>query len=200
MGKYGTGCTTYTGKVMGVRHTPEGKWCTSWGDNDQTMYLGVQGCPTYIHAHTHVYTHVYIGARGGPQVNPLAPTKDTQRLRKHVSLVLERMSRGMRLLAPGEAVGSGAPAVGGLRPLYRDHSLADVPHAVPIPPIGPGLTVVTEDGAMLLDGAGGMSSLDPALTPGGGFSGAFGVGSGGEYLQRETSSALSDVGGPEYDR
>lgn len=31
------------------------------------------------------------------QVAPLAPAKDTQRLRKHLSLVLERLAKGMRL-------------------------------------------------------------------------------------------------------
>ncbi|EFJ41408.1 Bardet-Biedl syndrome 9 [Volvox carteri f. nagariensis] len=80
------------------------------------------------------------------QVTPLAPVKDTQRLRKHISLVLERMARGMRLLAPGESVGIGTPTVGGQRPLYRDYSLADVPHAVPMgPPPVPGLAVVSEE-------------------------------------------------------
>ena len=34
----------------------------------------------------------------GTQVAPLAPAKDTQRLRKHVSLVLERLAKGMRLI------------------------------------------------------------------------------------------------------
>lgn len=47
-----------------------------------------------------------------PQVPPLAPAKDTTRLRKHVSLVLERLARGMRLVAPGEAGGVLAAAAG----------------------------------------------------------------------------------------
>jgi Bardet-Biedl syndrome 9 protein len=38
-------------------------------------------------------------------VPPLAAAKDTQRLRKHLSLVLERLAKGMRLSAPA------APAI-----------------------------------------------------------------------------------------
>ncbi len=48
-----------------------------------------------------------------PQVPPLAAAKDTTRLRKHVSLVLERLARGMRLVAPGEAGGVLAAAAAG---------------------------------------------------------------------------------------
>ncbi|GLC42379.1 Protein PTHB1 [Pleodorina starrii] len=128
------------------------------------------------------------------QVTPLAPAKDTQRLRKHVSLVLERMARGMRLLAPGEVVGTGAPALGGARPLYRDYSLADVPHAVPVAPAVPGLAVVSEeDGAVMLGGGGGgggPDGHDMMASPGGSGFGAMSPGPGGSGF-----GAMSPGGG-----
>ncbi|GIM12857.1 hypothetical protein Vretimale_16089, partial [Volvox reticuliferus] len=121
------------------------------------------------------------------QVTPLSAAKDTQRLRKHISLVLERMARGMRLLGPGEVVGSGNTAVGGQRPLYRDYSLADVPHAVPVAPAVPGMTVVSEedgDGTATAAAPPPLRSPGPMLSPGSsGFDGGFGAMSpgGGEY-------------------
>ncbi|GLI70845.1 hypothetical protein VaNZ11_015856, partial [Volvox africanus] len=120
------------------------------------------------------------------QVTPLTAAKDTQRLRKHISLVLERMARGMKLLSPGEVVGSGNTALGGQRPLYRDYSLADVPHAVPVAPAVPGLTVVSEEdgiGDSTNSAAATGRSPGPVLSPGssgwadGGF-GAMSPGSG----------------------
>lgn len=41
------------------------------------------------------------------QVAPLVPAKNIERLNKHLSLVLERLAKGMRLVAPGEP---GAPS------------------------------------------------------------------------------------------
>ncbi|KXZ41737.1 BBS9 protein [Gonium pectorale] len=75
-------------------------------------------------------------------ITPLAPCKDTQRLRKHVSLVLERLARGMRLMTQAEVAAavtaaaappppppaspapppSGLPAGPSGRPLYREQS------------------------------------------------------------------------------
>lgn len=63
-------------------------------------------------------------------VPPLAAAKDTQRLKKHMSLVLERLAKGMRL---GEGAGAGvaaaaAAAAGG--------ASGGVPAAVDVGPMG----------------------------------------------------------------
>ncbi|GFR41608.1 hypothetical protein Agub_g2332 [Astrephomene gubernaculifera] len=124
------------------------------------------------------------------QVTPLAPAKDTQRLRKHVSLVLERMARGMRLASPQEAAaahpaaaaaaaagavgaGAGSAAPGGPRPLYREHSTllaaaaaaaAAAPEVSGLPALplvaAPGLTVVAEDDGSLVMGGGGGGGVE----------------------------------------
>ncbi|KAG2488148.1 hypothetical protein HYH03_013291 [Edaphochlamys debaryana] len=124
------------------------------------------------------------------QVAPLAPAKDTQRLRKHVSLVLERMGRGMRLLsandaaaavaelAEAQAAASAAPSAGGGggRPLYREPPpLAEEP---PLP--APGLAVVMEedDGGINNGGGGGGGSFARGGSFGGGGGGSFGGGMG----------------------
>jgi Bardet-Biedl syndrome 9 protein len=41
-------------------------------------------------------------------VPPLAPAQDTARLQKHISLVLERLSKGMRLSSSNTEVNSAA--------------------------------------------------------------------------------------------
>jgi Bardet-Biedl syndrome 9 protein len=41
-------------------------------------------------------------------VPPLAPAPDTARLKKHISLVLERLSKGMRLTAGGSSSSNGS--------------------------------------------------------------------------------------------
>ncbi|KAG2452068.1 hypothetical protein HYH02_003104 [Chlamydomonas schloesseri] len=47
------------------------------------------------------------------QVAPLAPVKNTERLRKHMSLVLERLTRGMRLMTPADIAAAAAAVAGG---------------------------------------------------------------------------------------
>lgn len=48
-------------------------------------------------------------------IPPLAPAKDTSRLRKHIGLVLERLARGMRMALEPDDVAEGSKAVGSTR-------------------------------------------------------------------------------------
>lgn len=64
---------------------------------------------------------------------PLAAAKDTGRLRKHISLVLERLSRGGRLAAAGGedssggVIGRSSSRSGGGAKLYREPSAGGQP-------------------------------------------------------------------------